>query len=135
MVYLVNVNRSAVRHRTGDFDMVSFMARNRCRVVDGDHLLVLVGYEHWLLATLDALLRTLRVRRIRALRSALGVADPSVPTAVFRSSHGDHAAQKQSQNYQRCFLHVASPAALRRGLQRCSLSLISSPHTPCIGRN
>ena len=93
--------------RSGHRNVLSFMARDGCGIFDGDHFLVLVRHENRLLAALDTLLRALRVRGIRAFRCALGVADPSIPVCAVRSSHCEHAAQKQSKHHHGCLLHAA----------------------------
>jgi len=88
----VNVKRATGRHCSCHFHMLAFMTRNCRRILDSDYLLIFVRNQDRLLTGLDTLLRTLSVCRIRALCCALGIADPSIPATVFRSSHGDHAA-------------------------------------------
>ena len=90
-----DVKRPAVSHGSGHFYMLPLVAGDSVRVVDRHYLLVFVGHEHRLLAAFDTFLGSLRVRRVRAFGGTLGVADPSIPTAVFRTCYGPGREQRR----------------------------------------
>ena len=74
---------------------IEFVSGDGSGVVDGDYLLVFVGDEDRLFATVNALLGALGVSRVGALRRTFSVADPPIPT-VGRTRHGPRRKQYQS---------------------------------------
>ena len=67
----VDVKRSVGSHGSAHFHMLALVSRNRRGIFDGDHLLIFVRNQDWLLAALYTLLSAPSVPRIRTFRPAL----------------------------------------------------------------